>query len=75
MNISYLIYQAERPRGTAERRETDARAGEMAAAFARLGHPRRHPVTGKQAARRESQPPAMETVTCAVPRPRRSVER
>ena len=34
MNISYLIYEAERPRSMAEQREADVRAGEMAASFA-----------------------------------------
>src|ERR1700691_2841717 len=38
MNITYLIYEAERPRSTAEQREADVRAGELAAAVARLGH-------------------------------------
>jgi len=70
MNISYLIYQAERPRSVAEQREADVRAGEMAAAVARLGRSLRHAVTGKQDARREGQRPAGATVSCAVPRPR-----
>ena len=70
MNISYLIYQAERPRSMAEQREADVRAGEMAAAVARLGRSLRHPVAGKQDARRDDQRPATATVTCAVPRPR-----
>ena len=70
MNITYLIYQAERPRSAAEQREADARAGEMAAAFARIGHSLRHPVTGKQDTRWQAQPPAIETISCAVPRPR-----
>jgi hypothetical protein len=70
MNISYLIYEAERPRSMTEQREADVRAGEMAAAVARLGRALRHPVTGKQDAGREGQPPAIETISCAVPRPR-----
>ena len=70
MSISYLIYQAERPKSAAERREADARAGEMAAAFARLGRALRRPVTGKHHARWKAQPPAIETISCAVPRPR-----
>ncbi len=70
MNIAYLIYEAERPRSTAEQRAADARAGEMAAAFARLGRSLRRPVTGKQGARWQAQPPAIETISCAVPRPR-----
>ena len=70
MNISYLIYEAERPRSVAEQREADVRAGEMAAAFARLGRSLRHSVTGKPNARWQGQPPAIETISCAVPRPR-----
>jgi len=70
MNITYLIYQAERPRSTAEQREADARAGEMAAALARIGHSLRRPVTRKQAARWAARPPAIETIPCPVPRPR-----
>lgn len=35
MGISYLIYQAERPRSRAEQRESDARIGELAASIAR----------------------------------------
>jgi len=37
MNISYLLYQAERTRSAAEQREIDAQAGELAAAVAGLG--------------------------------------
>jgi hypothetical protein len=70
MNISYLIYQAERPKTTAERRAADARAGEMAAACARIGRSLRHAVRGRQAARWGAPPPAIETISCAVPRPR-----
>jgi hypothetical protein len=71
MNISYLIYSAERPRSIAEQREADMRTGELAAAAARLGHSLRHPVTGKRGARR----PAMTAVSCAIPRPRQAAER
>jgi hypothetical protein len=70
MNISYLIYEAERPRSVAERREADVRAGELAAAVARFGRSRRHPATGNQDARRAGQHPAGATVSCAIPRPR-----
>ncbi|MGH3206484.1 MAG: hypothetical protein ACRDNO_01850 [Trebonia sp.] len=70
MNITYLIYEAERPRSMAEQRETDARAGEFAAAVARLGRTLRHPATGKQSARRHSHRPVGATVTCAIPRSR-----
>jgi hypothetical protein len=70
MNISYLIYQAERRRSSAEQREADVRAGELAAVVTRLGRSLRHPVTGNQDARREGQRPARATVPCAIPRPR-----
>ena len=70
MSITYLIYEAERPRSMAEQRETDARAGEFAAAVARLGHSLRHPATGKRNARQDAQRRAGATVTCAIPSPR-----
>lgn len=70
MNISYLIYQAERTRSTAEQREADVQAGELAAAVARVGRSLRHPITGNQDARRASQPPAGTTLSRAIPRPR-----
>jgi hypothetical protein len=70
MNITYLIYEAERPRSMMEQRETDARAGELAAAVARLGRSLRHPATGKRNARRDAQRPVRATVACAIPRPR-----
>jgi hypothetical protein len=70
MNITYLIYEAERPRSMMEQRETDARAGEFAAAVARLGRTLRHPVTGKRNARQDARRPVMATVTRAIPRPR-----
>jgi len=35
MNISYLIYQAERTKTTSEQREIDRRTGELAASLAR----------------------------------------
>jgi hypothetical protein len=66
MNITYLIYEAERPRSTAEQRETDVRAGQLAAAVARLGHSLRRPATGKQNASR---------VVRAIPHPRQPVDR
>jgi hypothetical protein len=70
MNITYLIYQAERPRSMAEQREADTRAGEMAASFARIGRSLRHQVSGRHGAGWTAQPPAIETISCAVPRPR-----
>jgi hypothetical protein len=69
MNISYLIYEAERPRTMAEQREADARAGEFAAAVARLGRSLRR-TAGKQELRRGGRRPAVTAVSCAVPRPR-----
>jgi len=70
MNMSYLIYQAERPRSVAEQREADVRAGELAAAITRFGRSLRHSVSGNQDARRAGQHPAGVTVSCAIPRPR-----
>ena len=70
MNISYLVYQAERQLSAIEQREADVRAGELAAAVARFGHSLRHLVTGNKGARRESQCPATATFSCAIPRPR-----
>jgi hypothetical protein len=37
MNISYLIYEAERPKTVAEQRAADIQTGKFAAGFARLG--------------------------------------
>ena len=70
MNITYSMYEAERPHSLAEQREMDARAGEFAAAVARLGRSLRHPAAGKRNARRDSQRPVGATVSCAIPRPR-----
>ena len=36
MNVGYLIHQAERPLSVGERREADARRGELALALSRL---------------------------------------
>ena len=74
MSITYLIYEAERPRSTAEQREADVRAGEFAAAVTRIGRSLRHPATGKNYAKR-GQRAAGTTVPCPVPRPRQPVER
>jgi hypothetical protein len=38
MNFSYMIYQVERQPSIMEQREADARAGELAATFAKAGH-------------------------------------
>ncbi|MGH3207599.1 MAG: hypothetical protein ACRDNO_07545 [Trebonia sp.] len=74
MNITYLIYEAERPRSMAEQRETDVRAGEFAAGVARLGRSLRHPASAKQNARRDAERRAGSALH-AVPRPRQPVER
>jgi len=70
MNISYLLYQAERPRSAAEQREADVQAGELAAAFARLGRAGRRAVTRHQGTRRADPRTIPATVSCAIPRPR-----
>jgi hypothetical protein len=70
MNISYLIYQAERPQSIAQQREADIRAGETAADLARLWRSLRHLATGRQDSRRQARPPATMPVACAIPRPR-----
>jgi hypothetical protein len=75
MNITYLIYEAERPRSMAQQREADVRAGEFAAAIGRLGHSLRHPATGKRNARQDSRHPVSATVARAIPRPRQPVDR
>ena len=36
MNVGYLIHQAQRPLSVGERREADARRGELALALSRL---------------------------------------
>jgi len=75
MNISYLLYQAERPRTAAQQRETDTQAGELAAAIARRGRSARRAVTrdhgtGRHGIGRAGRPTAPATVSCAVARPR-----
>jgi hypothetical protein len=80
MNISYLLYEAERPRSTTEQRETDVRTGELAAAVARLGRSLRHRPAGDGAASRthrasRTEPqascrPSTESVACLIPRQR-----
>ncbi|HEY0934582.1 MAG TPA: hypothetical protein VGD91_12665 [Trebonia sp.] len=67
MNISYLIYQAERPLGPAEQREADVQAGELAASVARLGRSLRHPATG---AKGQAQRAARAAALASIPRPR-----
>ena len=75
MNISYLLYQAERTRSAAEQREVDVQAGEIAAAFAQLRGAGRRAVSrrqqaGHQGTRRAGRRATPVTVSCAVPRPR-----
>jgi hypothetical protein len=56
MNISYLVYQAERPRSTAEQRETDVQAGELAATIAAAGHAVKTAVTRHLGGHRRQEP-------------------
>ena len=64
MNTGYLIYQAERPRTTAEQREVDATHGELAASLTRrwrsLTTPLRSRRRGHRRAQRQTphQPPS-----------------
>jgi hypothetical protein len=71
MNISYLMYQAERPLGAAEQREADVLAGQLAASVASAGRslrPRR--LTGKRSRKQAALRPVATVPTCAIPRPR-----
>ena len=75
MNISYLLYQAERPRTAAQQREADITAGQLAAAIARAGRSLRHPVTRNAGHAAGAAAPGWVTRhrhgrSCAVPRPR-----
>ena len=70
MNISYLIYQAERTRSAAEQREADvpgrpARRGHRAA-----GRAGRRAVTAHQGTGLAGGRTAPATASCAIPRPR-----
>ena len=47
MNISYTVQQAERPKSYAERRQTDAAMGELAAAFTQAGRLLKAALTGR----------------------------
>jgi hypothetical protein len=69
MNISYLLYQAERPRSAAEQRETDVQVGELAAAAARFGRSLRHAITRAKDPRREGRRLATATASCMIARP------
>ncbi len=75
MNISYLIYQAERTRSAAEQREIDAQAGEFAAAIAGLGRTgrravTRHHGTRRQGTKRAGRAATPASVACSIPSPR-----
>lgn len=75
MNISYLIYQAERTPSAAEQREIDATAGEFAAAIAGLGRAgrravTRHHGTRRQGTKRADRAATPASVACSVPSPR-----
>jgi len=67
MNISYLLYQAERPLTAAQQREADITAGQLAAAIGRAGHSLRHAVTGNAGTKRQNRRPAgSRTATTAA---------
>ena len=75
MNISYMLYQAERTHSAAEQRKIDTQAGELAAAFARRGRNgrralTRHQGTGNQGMKRADRRATPATVSCAIPSPR-----
>ena len=72
MNISYMLYQAERTRSAAEQREVDAQAGELAAAVAGLGRAGRCTATRLQGTahpgfRRAGRRNTPATVPCGIP--------
>jgi hypothetical protein len=69
MNISYMLYQAERPRSAAELRGADVQADEFAAGAARLARSLRHAVTGTNGPGREGRRLATATAPCVVARP------
>lgn len=54
MNISYLVYQAERQRSVAEQRESDVMAGELAASIAKAGRAAKAAVSRVAGNRRQS---------------------
>jgi hypothetical protein len=75
MNISYLLYQAERPLTAAQQREADIAAGRLAAAITRAGHTLRHALTGAAGTKRANRRAAgLRTAAtagqCTLPRPR-----
>lgn len=77
MNISYLLYQAERPLTAAQQRDADITAGQLAAAIGRTGHSLRQAVTGnagtKRADRRQAgSHPNGAAANHTVPHPRQA---
>ena len=70
MNISYLLYQAERFFTAAQQWEADITTGQMAAAIGRAGHSFRLAVTRNAGTKRANHRPAV--ANCAVPRPRQA---
>jgi hypothetical protein len=76
MYYSYMLYQAERPRTLREQREEDARAGQLAAEFARLWRGLRRG-SGRGLGRgpgAAARPPRASGAVdaCRIPRPRTS---
>ena len=67
MNISYMLYQAERTHSAAEQREIDTHAGELAAAIAGLGRAGRRAVTRHQGTKREGRHTVPATVSGGIP--------
>ena len=55
MNTGYLIYQAERPRTTAEQRAVDTAHAELAASLSRLRHSLTAPLRSRREGRRGAQ--------------------
>jgi hypothetical protein len=76
MNISYLLYQAERTHSAAEQREIDTAAGELAAAITgRRGRTGGRAVsrrrgTGRAGTKRAGRAATPATVACGIPSPR-----
>ena len=69
MNISYLLYQAERPLTAAQQREADITTGQLAAAIGRAGHTLKLVVTGNAGTGGRAHG-RQAAANCAVPRPR-----
>jgi hypothetical protein len=69
MNISYMLYQVERPRSAAEQRVADAQMGELAVAVTRFGRSLRHAITWTKDPRQEGQRLATATASCMAAHP------